>query len=834
MSWNPSVLNLILAAAILAMAGLSIFAAFRTHLPWKRPRVWAMLAMRLVLLAALGAWCLEVRIPVEQSSSQFQLTVLADRSPSLSADGRAAVDDWIARLRQQGSPGGSPINVIDFGSPGGSGLAEALDKACGSFPGKGEKRVLVLSDGRATTGDVPPAGQRLKAAGVKAMATPMAPLEGESLIAAISVPSSAWRNATVPVEVTLHAAAAGACKLVLDIDGQVKQTRDLALVRGTNVVSMGAKMEADGLHALAVRATFAADVLDWNNTASAIVDVARAPRVLVVSEHLAGANPLEAALSSGGMVVKVVSPRNIPPDFAHDCIVIDNVPAEALGAARMKTMEQFVRDGGAMVFTGGARAFGAGGYLGSPLEAALPVMMVPKKEHPPYAMAVLLDNSWSMNEGVTSSVGKIDLAKEIAIIAMENLNRGDWLTFVSFDSDYHDIIAPTKVENLEPAKYEVSRIGAFGMTNILGGLNQAAGTLVAIDAAYKHIILISDGKETETGTDYSRFLAQLEKLKITLSTVAVGMNPDKKLMDTLAYAGKGRSYHAQGLAEVPAIVLQESQNQEDQLVALGPQSPKKVDDDPALAGLEIESMPPLTGYNRTRGRTHAWTPVTISPKKDPLLARMRYGRGQTLAFTSSVDAPWAKAWIAQKPSEYATFWKQAVLSVLGPPAGRLEASRRFEQDSPVFDVQLPEGGAAELAVIEAGLVRTTRLAAGLASGNATAPVTVTTNGSQAMLLTSRGAQIRSLGFGRSYGQEFGDAEAGRATLRQLADQTGGIFDPTIEQALAPASIKVERVIPPTAMLLVALAALVVDLLIRRLPAVGGLFRKRTLSMTNDQ
>src|SRR5690606_36457219 len=155
------------------------------------------------------------------------------------------------------------------------------------------------------------------------------------------------------------------------------------------------------------------------------------------------------------------------------------------------------------------------------------VQLLPNKEHPPYALAIVLDNSWSMNEGITSSVGKIDLAKEIALAAMDGLHKGDWLTLVSFDSDYHNIIPPTKVADLEPARYEVPRMGAFDMTNFLGGLNEAARTQHTMDAAYKHILLISNGRETETGTDYSRFLASLVRANITFSTIAVGGNADE-------------------------------------------------------------------------------------------------------------------------------------------------------------------------------------------------------------------------------------------------------------------------------------------------------------------
>ena len=98
-----------------------------------------------------------------------------------------------------------------------------------------------------------------------------------------------------------------------------------------------------------------------------------------------------------------------------------------------------------------------------------------------------------------------------------------------------------------------------------------------------------------------------------------------------------------------------------------PLEARKLEDDPAIAGIDVPALPKLLGYNRTRARTHAWTPLVISSKNDPLLARMRYGRGQSLAFTSSAAWPWAKEWIESKKPDYVAFWKQAVVSVLPSP-----------------------------------------------------------------------------------------------------------------------------------------------------------------------
>ena len=487
----------------------------------------------------------------------------------------------------------------------------------------------------------------------------------------------------------------------MSIDGKISERRDVTLQRGQNVVEIPATFAAEGTHLVEVQATFGTDIYDWDNSAAALVYVPLAPRVALLSGNAAAAAGLESVLRGQGLQVRAYDAQSLPDRLDCDCMVLDNVPAASLGKTKLEAIEKFVAGGGGIVFTGGPSAYAAGGYHGSALEGAFPVLLEPKKEHIPYALIVVLDNSWSMNEGVTSAVGKIDLAKEIAIAAVEGLSKGDWLALVSFDSDYHNIINPTKVEDLEPAKYEISRIGAFGMTNILGGLQETMRFMPRIDAAYKHVILISDGKETETGTDYGRVLTQLEAQKVTLSAIAVGPNPNAKLMNTLAHAGKGRFYHAKTLDEIPSAVLREAQGMEDDLLGQIPQQARKVQDDPALVGVDVDKLPPLLGYNRARARTHAWTPLVISPRNEPLLARMRYGRGQSLAFLSSAGARWAGPWIAQQPAQYAAFWRQAVLSVLPPPHQELKPQVTYHNGRPTFTF-VTDGADGPLKAVVAG------------------------------------------------------------------------------------------------------------------------------------
>jgi len=839
MSLNLSLANLTVAAALALAAGYSIFSTWRTQLPWARWRVGAMLVCRLMLLASVAVWCLELRLEYKSSSRMVELAVISDHSASISPQGQANAAQWVARAQEAMTKNSGlwvKTIVLGSGDQRSTPLAEALDAARVSLQGLGEKRILLLSDGRATTRDPLAAAERLHSENVRLFAVPLDGLPAESLIADLAVPPAAWRNVPLPVQVTLLSAEAQPCHLTLAVDDEIKEHRDAQLPGGTSSVEIPAVLQTDGIHRLEVKAEFQHDSLDWNNSASALVDVPLAPRVIIISEPSAAGAALASVLSGNGFETRVMEPKELPAQFSCDCIVLANVPASSLAEPRLKAIEQYVREGGAIVFTGGERAFGAGGYMGSALEPVFPVLLMPKKERPPFALAIVMDNSWSMNEGLTSSIGKINIAKEIAIAAMECLNRTDLLTFVSFDSDYHNIIQPTKVAELAPLEYEVARIGAFGMTNILGGMQEGARLLRTMDAPYRHLILISDGKETEVGTDYSRLLAALERDKVTLTAIGVGLGPNEKLLNTLAFACKGRYYHAKSIQEIPSAVLQEAKSLEDHLVVSIPLQPRKVEEDPALAGLDVAALPKLLGFNRSRARTHAWTPLLISSKNEPLLARMRYGRGQSLAFLSMAGAPWSKEWIETAKPEYTAFWWQAVTSVLSPPYRELEARAEYENGSPTFDLSrtalagAANGDKCELTRLAGGKQTTvpappptpSRSGEGAWGG----PLQIAAASADALLLTAKGKANWAFSWSRTYGREFAEASHGVETLKELCRVTGGLFAPKGDEPFAPGKAVVTIAVAPAAWLVLAAVLLVVELLLRRGPALTALLRRK--------
>ncbi|HZK82216.1 MAG TPA: vWA domain-containing protein, partial [Humisphaera sp.] len=349
-----STTNLIVLAVLALVAAYSVLATVRTHLPWARWRVAAMLLCRLALLAAVAAWCVELHISHKSRNAGAELVVIADDSPSISPQGRASIDDWVRRAEQAFSGnhrGWLKVMRMADAAHGSTPIAEALETARATLPGRADKRILLLSDGRATTRDLMSMANQLKNDRIEVFAVPADPLAGESLIADLAVAPAAWRSVPLPIEVTLNSPEAQPCTLTLNIDGVAKEHREVQLPRGNSTVELSATFDADGVHRIEVQAQFKHDRLDWNNSASALVDVPLAPRIIVLSEPPSAATALASVLAANGFQVRLTAPQELPAQFSCDCIVLANVLAKSMTEPRLAAIERYVHAGGAIVFT---------------------------------------------------------------------------------------------------------------------------------------------------------------------------------------------------------------------------------------------------------------------------------------------------------------------------------------------------------------------------------------------------------------------------------------------------------------------------------------------------
>jgi hypothetical protein len=144
--------------------------------------------------------------------------------------------------------------------------------------------------------------------------------------------------------------------------------------------------------------------------------------------------------------------------------------------------------------------------------------------------------------------------------------------------------------------------------------------------------------------DFESLMQEAVAQNITVTTVALGRDADRTLMDAIAHWGQGRSYYTDDPLNIPRIFTAETILVSRGLIEEQPFQAALQTEHEIFSALSMTQSPPLYGYVVTYAKPAAELLLT-TPKSDPLLAVQRYGLGRTAAFTSDLSARWAKDWI---------------------------------------------------------------------------------------------------------------------------------------------------------------------------------------------
>jgi Mg-chelatase subunit ChlD len=677
---------------LLLLAALPIFA----WLGWPsrsaaRGREIASLAIRLVIAAALILAL--AGLEVVQPSDQLAVVFLIDASDSMPQTAKALALQYV-RQSMQAMGRDDRAAVIVFGADAlverpmaaarelapltsipltlETDIAEAIRLGLALFPPDAAKRMVILSDGIATTGDAEEAARLAAASGVQVLvvpflADPSQAAAPEVLISQVSAPARLREGESFALEVTLEATRAESVTLRVFAGAQVVAEQPVALNPGENNLTIPLTAGASGFAAYRVQIVPASgqDGFYQNNELAAFSQIQGPPRVLVVGRPAGrdGVDELTAlteALEASSVALEVVPPVDLPSELPalseYAAVVLVDVPARDLTPRQMESLQTYVRDlGGGLVAVGGPSSYGVGGYFRTPLEETLPVDMQIQDEErrPRLTLVLIIDKSGSMADAA-GGAQKIELAKEAAIRSVELLNPGDRVGVVAFD-DAAAWVVPIQ-EIVEPAEI-INRIGTIrssGGTDILAGVQAAAAQLEPDPASLKHIVLMTDGQASPVGIP--ELVREMhDQYGITLSSVAMGRDADTALLEQLAQIGGGRYHFAADPATVPSIFTEETTLATRAYIVEETFFPEQVGFTPILSG--IEAAPQLLGYIGTTTKAAAQT-LLISPRQDPILAAWQYGLGRSVAWTSDATGRWAQNWVGWE--QFPRFWAQAV------------------------------------------------------------------------------------------------------------------------------------------------------------------------------
>jgi uncharacterized membrane protein/uncharacterized protein YegL len=673
-------------------------------------------------------------------------------------------------------------------------LERALDEALLGLDRDRVKRLVLLTDGNQTEGDVWRVLARLKEAKVRVFPIPAKVRdEGDAWLEGIEVPQGMRAGEPVTVTVRAFSPRESRARVVLRTGNTVLGNRAVRLTAGLNRVSFEIQLTSVGSNTLAAVLIAEGDRVRDNNRVQQSAWVARAPRVLYVEGQPGAAAYLRDALAREGIEVNVAAPADIPESAAalapYDALVLSDTPAKAIAPAKMQAIESYVRDsGGGLLFAAGANVYGEQGYSGTAVEKVLPVQFRAQEKRKDLALVIALDRSYSMRGR------KMELAKEATRGALDLLEEQHQFAVVAFDSQAHVSVPMQYVRAKRKAEDQIARIQASGQTNIYPALSSIYRLLQKTDAKAKHVILLSDG-DTHPA-DFEGLVGRMTDEKIVISTVAIGEGANVELMGSIARWGGGRAYATVSAEAVPQIFIEETQRAvrsnllED---AFKPVVKRRME---AFRGVDFEQAPPLKGYVSATARDNAEV-FLVSQSGSPVLARWQYGLGKVVVFTSDVKNRWAVNWL-DWPG-YGKLWAQLTRETMRRDSGEeldfrvsreggeavislnaLTADGHFRDDlAPRVRVSGPDGAATTVELRHSG-AGAYQLRVPLASGAALRFELADSPGLSRLAMGRTGS--RRLFY--AYPDEYRALPPNLELLRTLAEETGGKLAPSIAEVFA--------------------------------------------------
>lgn len=602
-----------------------------------------------LLVLALSGPEIVTREPVETAY------VLLDLSASVGGEAEAALPQALELLAgrparvgvigfSQGArvlrpPGPLPVRDLPDVSlpPWGTDVAAAIDLALALLP-EGPGELLLVSDGRATCGDVRGALARARDRGVPVHVLPVGredPVWLVDLVAPDRVP---------PGEVRLSAeiAARGRLRatLVLTRDGVEMERQEVELSPGVTSLGFSDRPPGQGVYDYAVRLSGVEDPVPENDVLHRAVVVGTPPPVLLVGP---APSALDSWLSAAGIPARRSATLSPTALAGTRLVVLDDLPLAGLSPTVLSALREWVAAGGGLLAVLGRRA--TEGYVG-PAEGILPVSFsVPEgMQEATVAIAFVLDRSSSM-AGRAGALRKIDLLKEAVAQAVEVMRPQDLVAAVAFDRDPHWLVEPAPVEEAEEDLYrELKGLTPSGGTDLYPAVEQALAALAPVEARLKHILLVSDGRTVREGRDFSLLYEEVAASGVGLTAIAVGRAPDTEVLSGLARAAGGSLLLLPDIRELPQVLIRETQR------AVRPrfvEGRAEVKPGPAASAFDLAglSLPPLSGYTLTFPKPNAQVAL-VSDKADPVLALAGIGLGRVAALTCDLSGGWSGRWLA--------------------------------------------------------------------------------------------------------------------------------------------------------------------------------------------
>ncbi len=387
---------------------------------------WVSLAVRLIVIVLIAGAMAEPQWRKE--SKDVAVTLVLDASESVPAALQAEVKAFATAAVTTGKKPDDMLGMVTaakdafvqdlpskllrdlepqhVGAIDGTNLAAAVRLAIATAPHNAANRILLATDGNQTVGNVLQAAEMAKAMHIPIDVMPIKyKYTSEVLVDREVSPATAREGETMSIKVVLKSLTDTTGRLTILMNGQPVDLdpnspgigAEIHLKAGLNVQQVQVTALRTGPQKFeAIFEPFSkdgapvGDTILENNKGVSVTFVAGEGKVLVLAEyrtlgHEKDAEALVTALNEAKVKVDLRTVEDAPQTLtdlnAYDAVILCNESAYGFTQDFQEQLRQYVHDtGGGLVMIGGPDSFGAGGWIGSPLEDALPVRLDPPQK----------------------------------------------------------------------------------------------------------------------------------------------------------------------------------------------------------------------------------------------------------------------------------------------------------------------------------------------------------------------------------------------------------------------------------------------------------------------
>lgn len=527
-------------------------------------------------------------------------------------------------------------------------IENAIRYAAKLFEKDSRKRLVLLTDGKETAGQVKNAADILKDEKVDVKVVDFSENGYRDVqFSSLKLPAKVSKNQELSIFANITSNISTNATLKIYRDQHLILNQNVVLENGENRFVIKDKLIKEGVYKYQGIVEAQDDEIDKNNVAYAACQVKKPQKVLVIYQDKKDLEVVRNLLDSSSYSYDIFDASSVnfglEKLIEYSFVIFCNVSKDMLNDQFLKTCEKYVKDlGGGIITIGGENSYALGNYSNSPLENILPVRMQAKNKEQKGKVDVVLvlDSSGSMSAAEGSTFPKIDIAKVAATKMVENLELGDNVGVLTFSHQFYWVHKFGKMTSKDIVKNDISTIEAGGGTAIIPPLKEAINILKKSKTNNKIIILLTDGMGESSG--YEMPVIDAKNNDIIITTIGIGESINKDILSWMAAYTNGRFYHVQNAGSLVNVFVKESKIIKGKYIKNKRFIPKQ-------SGInqinrDFTSYPPLYGYIATSKKALA-TDLLESDEGEPILAVWRYGLGKAVAWCSDLSGEWSKEWV---------------------------------------------------------------------------------------------------------------------------------------------------------------------------------------------